>query len=146
METSMDRLRRDVTADKIFLVQLVDGKRLDYPLTQEHPWHVEGQPARMSWSRNARCFLFEEKGYLPVMAVLNAILSTGYKGPVSFELFSRTMNEAGSHVPDSHAKRGIESWKRILRHLELGVVGKVATADSKATSVQHTLNSANCTS
>jgi 4-hydroxyphenylpyruvate dioxygenase len=35
------------------------------------------------------------------------------------ELFSRTMAKGGKHVPDEHARRGLEAWKKLSERLSL---------------------------
>ena len=63
----------------------------------------------------------EDRGaYLPAEDVAKAIISgLGYTGYVSMELFSRTMNEEGQHVPDQHAARGILAWQKLQKRLNL---------------------------
>jgi 4-hydroxyphenylpyruvate dioxygenase len=84
-------------------------------------FYVEGQRARMSWSRNCRLFLCEEKrgGYLPVLECLKAICDEkeglGYKGWVSMELFNRSLTEEGEDVPRKHAERAMDSWKKVVK-------------------------------
>ncbi|KAJ5907393.1 3-dehydroshikimate dehydratase [Penicillium taxi] len=95
---------------------------METPLVSVHPFHVDGQPAWMSWSRNARTFIYEEDrgAYLPVEEISKAIIhKIGYKGYVSMEMFSRTMSEEGQHVPDEHATRGIAAWKKLKERLQL---------------------------
>ncbi|KIX96434.1 uncharacterized protein Z520_07700 [Fonsecaea multimorphosa CBS 102226] len=120
LQRSLDKMVRTIDSSKIFYVQLVDGERLESPLTPGHPFWVDGQPARMSWSRNARVFAFEERGYMPVLKVLRALVDPpprglGYKGWISLELFSRTMAESGDQVPFEHAQRGLNSWNRVVQ-------------------------------
>ena len=123
LEASIQRLRAIVPASKIFLVQLVDAERLSSPLVEGHEWYQADQPARMSWSRNARCLPFErERGaYLPVMKILEAVTDktngAGYDGYISFELFSRTMNEKGEHVVEEHARRAATSWEKVVEYM-----------------------------
>ena len=114
MQSSIKLLRESLDPKKIFYVEVVDGERLDQPLDEQHPFHVDGQLPRMSWSRNARLFPFEAKGYLPVIETLEAILSSGFTGYISFEFFSRTANDPNPKVPEEHAKRAQDSW-RLLR-------------------------------
>lgn len=124
LDASLKRLVDNVDVSKVFYIQLVDAERLDGPLDQTHPYFVEKQPARMSWSRNARCFMYEsDRGaYLPVEKVAKAIIEgLGYKGAVSMELFSRTMSDPRPDVPTEHARRGIRSWETIKDVLALDV-------------------------
>jgi 4-hydroxyphenylpyruvate dioxygenase len=120
LRLSLERLRKvDVT--KVFYVEVVDAERMRKPLREGHEWRVEGQKPRMSWSRNARLFPFETEsrgGYLPVLEIFEVITKeVGYTGYVSFELFSRTMTEAGDHVPEEHARRGEASWGKLVEYM-----------------------------
>lgn len=121
IEQSIARLRSEVDVNKIFYVQVVDAERLSSPLDASHSFHVDGQPTRMNWSRNARLFAFEEDrgGYLPVLEVARAIFDLGFEGWVSLELFSRTLLEKHRNVPSQHAMRGIESWRKLVDALQL---------------------------
>ncbi|KAH0389879.1 hypothetical protein KCU89_g16201, partial [Aureobasidium melanogenum] len=99
-----------------------DAERIDPPLDEKHPFHAEGQPSRMSWSRNARCFIYEtdRNAYLPVERVARAIIEgLGFEGYVSMELFSRTLTDPEPDVPASHAQRGIQAWERFVNALRL---------------------------
>ncbi|KAL4976330.1 xylose isomerase-like protein [Aspergillus desertorum] len=108
---------------KIFYIQLVDGERLSAPLDEKHPFYVDGQPARMSWSRNARLFPCEEErgGYLPVLEIARVFFEIGFEGWVSLELFSRTCNDPDGKTVGEHARRGMESWRRVVAALGLDV-------------------------
>ncbi|KAJ5767414.1 uncharacterized protein N7511_005030 [Penicillium nucicola] len=122
LKASMDRLVKTVDVRKVFYVQVVDAERLGQPLIEGHEYHVPGQPARMSWSRNCRLFAMEEDrgGYLPIIKIAQAIFhQLGYEGWVSLELFSRSMADTASATPMEHAKRGSESWERLKHALSL---------------------------
>ncbi|KAJ5113115.1 hypothetical protein N7456_001649 [Penicillium angulare] len=122
LKQSIDRLAKEVDVAKVFYIQVVDAERMESPLVPGHPFHVDGQPARMNWSRNARTFMYEEDrdAYLPVEDVARAIISgLGYVGYVSMELFSRTMAEEGGNVPTEHAERGIVAWKKFQANFKL---------------------------
>jgi 4-hydroxyphenylpyruvate dioxygenase len=118
-QTAITRLRSKLAGamDKVFYVEVCDGERLDQPLLPDHPWYDPEQLPRMSWSRNARLFPFEEPGYLPALEILEAICETGYTGHVSFELFSRTANRPEKDVPEQHARRGQIAWTRLADHM-----------------------------
>ncbi|KPI35222.1 3-dehydroshikimate dehydratase [Cyphellophora attinorum] len=113
LTTTLHNLRTRLDPSKIFYIEAVDGERLDAPLVEGHPFHNADQVPRMSWSRNARLFPFEERGYLPVTEILKAIEDVGYEGYVAFEFFSRTAHEQGEHVPIEHAQRAQKSWRKI---------------------------------
>src|ERR1700751_4577113 len=61
-----------IPADRIFLVQLADAPQLDLDV--------------LSWSRHFRCF--PGQGNLPVRDFMQAVEATGYKGPLSLEIFN----------------------------------------------------------
>jgi 4-hydroxyphenylpyruvate dioxygenase len=115
---SLRGLVREVDVRKVFYVQAGDAERLSRPLDKEHFFFVEGQKARMSWSRNARLFTCEEErgGYLPIADVLKAICDEkeglGYKGWISMEIFNRSLLERGCEVPTDHTRRAVKSWQR----------------------------------
>ncbi|KAE8133680.1 xylose isomerase-like protein [Aspergillus pseudotamarii] len=122
LTASIQNLVQTVDVNKLFYVQVVDAERMQSPLIEGHPFYVEGQPARMSWSRNARLFLYEQErgGYLPVVQVAEAFLKgLDFEGWVSMELFSRSMADPDSTVPGTHAQRGIKAWNRLAEELDL---------------------------
>lgn len=122
LAASLAALAREVDLRKVFYIQVVDAERMAAPLVPGHPFHVDGQPPRMSWSRNARTFAYEEDrgAYLPVERVARAIIEDlGYRGWVSMELFSRTMAEEGVHVPAEHSRRGMVAWGKLQERLKL---------------------------
>ncbi len=119
MSMSFEEMKSVIDVRKIFYVQIADAERLQSPLLEGHAFYVDDQPARMSWSRNARLFPFEENGYLPIIQGLNAITKLppeglGYRGWVSLELFSRTMADQSPSVPADHAKRGKDAWNKLV--------------------------------
>ena len=72
---------QSIPADKIFLVQLADAPKLGLDV--------------LSWSRHFRCF--PGQGDLPVAGFMEAVLATGYAGPLSLEIFNDQFR-AGSAV------------------------------------------------
>lgn len=122
LKASIERLVKTVDVNKVFYIQVVDAERMTSPLVKGHEFYVEGLPARMCWSRNARAFMYEEDrgAYLPAQDIAEAIIfGLGYKGYVSMELFSRTMSEEGHDVPKQHAQRGIKAWHKFVEALKL---------------------------
>ncbi|ESZ92489.1 hypothetical protein SBOR_7152 [Sclerotinia borealis F-4128] len=123
---SMEKMVQAIDAKKVFYIQIADAERLAVPLVEGNEYYVEGQKARMSWSRNCRLFLGEQNrgGYLPVMDVVKAICDgLGYKGWVSFELFNRSLVAKGDHVPREHAERAMRSWKYVCGEMGWDNVG-----------------------
>src|SRR5579864_1341659 len=62
----------DIPGEKIFFVQLADAPRL--------------QMDPLSWSRHFRCF--PGQGELDVTGLLECVLRSGYRGPLSLEIFN----------------------------------------------------------
>ena len=117
MATSLAKLRK-IDVSKIFYVEVVDAERLPSALVEGHPWHKSEQSPRMSWSRNARLFPFEKNAYLPILDIVKVLTEElGYTGYISFELFNRSMSEAGENVPEEHAARGARSWRKLCRYM-----------------------------
>lgn len=122
LRLSMEKLRKTIDMRKVFYVQVVDAERMTEPLVQGHPYYAEDQPARMSWSRNARLFVYEtdQGGYLPAVEIAKVVLKDlEFDGWVSMELFSRTLAYTESTIPHSHAQRGIAAWKKLKSELVL---------------------------
>ena len=126
LRASIARIPATVDPAKIFFLQVVDGERLTEPLDENHEYHVPGQPVRMSWSRNARLFPFEEDrgGYLPIAEVARSFFATGFEGWVSLELFSRTLADPDPSTPREHARRGMESYRKLESVLGLPSSGR----------------------
>lgn len=117
---SIDKLVKTIDVEKIFFVQVVDAEFLAEPLLEGHPYYNSSQRKRMSWSRNCRLFYGEENAYLPIAAILRAILvDLGYSGWVSAELFNKSLTEADPSVPASHAQRAAQSWQKIVEEFNL---------------------------
>lgn len=117
MAASMKELASVVDVNRVFLVQIADGARLAAPLLPGHPLYDSDLPARMSWSRQHRLFYGEadRSGYLPVDQILNNILGNlGYRGWLSFEVFNRRTSGTDASVPAEMARRGAESWAKLV--------------------------------
>ncbi|RJE23834.1 3-dehydroshikimate dehydratase [Aspergillus sclerotialis] len=118
LQACLASLRR-IDPRRIYYIQVVDGERLNSALDETHPFYVKGRPCRMSWSRNARLFPFEEErgAFMPVLEVVKAILDAGFEGWVSLELFHRDLARKDDTVPAEYAARGIESLRELGRRL-----------------------------
>jgi 4-hydroxyphenylpyruvate dioxygenase len=95
---------QSIPADRIFLVQLADAPKLGLDV--------------LSWSRHFRCF--PGQGDLPVAGFMEAVLATGYNGPLSLEIFNDQFR-AGSAVRT--ATDGLRSL--ILLEDRLGAAAKL---------------------
>lgn len=121
LQASLDRFVETCPIERIFYVQFSDGERFVPPLTPEHRFYQADLPSALTWSRNMRLFPLETElgGYLPVQEIGNAWLKRkGWKGVVSMEIFDWRMREEASRRPDENAKRGMESWKKLVAALE----------------------------
>ncbi len=121
LKRSMEQLVAEVDVQKVFYVQIGDAERLDQPLDVGHPFYSETQLARMSWSRNARIFAFEEheNGCLPIEPILKAIVQgLKFEGYLSVEIFSRKLFDKDPAVPGQYAARGMKSWEKIMQKIK----------------------------
>lgn len=80
---SMERLAKEVPADKIYLLQISDAYKLETPITEADG---DGLRPRGRWSHDFRPVPFKG-GYLPVVGVARAVLGTGFRGWFSYEVF-----------------------------------------------------------
>ncbi|KAJ5263224.1 hypothetical protein N7478_010829 [Penicillium angulare] len=111
---SMASLAATVPGDRIFFFQCGDAELVN-PLTFLPP-DDPSIPALLPWSRSHRLYPMEESrgAYMPVELVAAAVLATGYKGPLSLEVFNTSLNQGGDDVAGSHADRGMEGLKRLF--------------------------------
>ena len=117
LHASVHELVSEVDPAEIFYIQVVDAERLAAPLDARHPLYVEGNPARMSWSRACRLFYGEtERGaYMPIREVMEALVQgLGWRGWVSMEMFNRSLEDPTATVPQEHAARGMKSWEKLV--------------------------------
>jgi len=85
----------DVPGDRIGFLQVADAPLLDMNV--------------LEWSRHHRCF--PGQGMLDVQGVVSAVLSSGYRGPLSLEVFS-------DHVRETDPGRTARAGMRSLLFLE----------------------------
>ncbi|CAI4217749.1 unnamed protein product [Parascedosporium putredinis] len=109
LKESLERLL-EIDLSKVFYIQVVDAEKMETPLVKGHPFHVDGNPPRMNWSRNARAYMYEtDRGaYLPVEDVARTLIHG-----------LGTMSEEGERVPEEHAQRGIRAWTKLCQRLGL---------------------------
>lgn len=50
---------------------------------------------------------------MPVEVATAAVIATGYKGPISLEVFNNSLSEPGDDIPTSHAKRGMTGLQKL---------------------------------
>lgn len=120
LAASMSRLVKELDLNKVFYVQLSDAERMASPLIEGHEFYHEAQPPRMSWSRNARLFPFEEDqgGYMPIVPIARAIVNElGYRGWISMEIFSRHLLGSNPGIPAEYAERAMISYSKVREEL-----------------------------
>lgn len=113
LEKSLRRLVTEVDPKKIFYVQLSDAERLRSPLVRGHAFFQESMKPRMSWSRNARLFPFEDQrnAYLPIWRICYALfVEMKWEGWVSEEVFHKSLYTPGDRVVSDLAMRAKVSW------------------------------------
>jgi 4-hydroxyphenylpyruvate dioxygenase len=81
----------EVPADKLFFVQLADAPWLDMDV--------------LSWSRHFRNF--PGQGQLPVTEFLRAALASGYRGPLSLEIFNDDFRAAPARLTAQDGLRSL---------------------------------------
>ncbi|KAL3457234.1 xylose isomerase-like protein [Aspergillus heterothallicus] len=115
---SMGELVQRVPGEKVFFFQIADAQRVD-PGVFKRPDDPR-VPALLPWSRGYRLFPCERDrgGYLPVEIVVAAVLATGYEGPLSLEVFNRSLSEPGEEVVEEHARRGIVSLRKLVEEVK----------------------------
>lgn len=109
---SLKRLTAEVSPDKIFSIQLGDAYKLPSPADPEKlKW-----PPRLYWAAAWRTKPSMGLGFLPVDQVTDAILKTGFVGPISLECFDGGRDgqtpPAGSAL--EQAKLLSESWDKSI--------------------------------
>jgi 4-hydroxyphenylpyruvate dioxygenase len=111
----LQRLRRRVPSDSIFFVQLGDAELVD-PEVFRPPEDPE-VPRLLPWSREHRLYPIESErgGYMPVELVAAAVLATGYQGPLSLEVFNKSLASHDSSVPPHHAERGYTGLQNLMQ-------------------------------
>lgn len=115
---SMASLVRTLPAEKIFFFQVGDAACVD-PRTFMPPTDSDTPPL-LPWSRAHRLFPFETvKGaYMPAEFVAAAVLATGYKGPMSLEIFNTAFDAPNQEVPEESATRGVVALTKLTGALK----------------------------
>ncbi|KAJ5734986.1 uncharacterized protein N7483_000111 [Penicillium malachiteum] len=111
---SMASLANSVPGDRIFFFQCGDAELMS-PSTFLPP-DDPSVPALLPWSRSHRLYPLEQSrgAYMPAELVTAAVLATGYKGPISLEVFNASLNVPGDDIATTHAFRGMEGLKKLF--------------------------------
>lgn len=111
-QDSLEELGREVPKEKIYFLQISDAYKLEKPLSKEAD--ESGLRSRGRWSHDFRPMPFDG-GYLPVVDVARAVLSTGFRGWFSMEIFDGGRDGRGKEYDlGEFAKRAMESHERLL--------------------------------
>ncbi|EGC43976.1 3-dehydroshikimate dehydratase [Histoplasma capsulatum var. duboisii H88] len=119
--SSIASMVASVPAEKIFLLQIADAELIDTATLNLTRYQNPDAPQLLPWSRNFRLFPMEEErgAYMPVELITAAILAAGYEGPLSMEVFSRSLERPDADVPKTHAQRAFRSFEMIMKAAEL---------------------------
>ncbi|KAI1087932.1 xylose isomerase-like protein [Rostrohypoxylon terebratum] len=107
----LDELRRTVSPEKIYLLQISDAYRMDPPIKAKT--NEEGLRPRGQWSHDHRPLPFDG-GYLPVQGFLKAVLGTGFRGWLSIEVFDSRAPGKYSNMLE-YSKKAMSSLRRLLQ-------------------------------
>lgn len=108
---SLGQLRKEIPADKIYLLQISDAYKLKEPITGQD---ADGLRPRGRWSHDYRPLPYDG-GYLPVAEVARAILDTGFKGWFSYEVFDGGPDGKGKEYELDHfAQQAARCQKRLM--------------------------------
>ena len=113
LEASLDKLIDEVPPEKIFFLQISDAYKPPKPFSKETDG--DGLRPRGRWSHDFRPIPYSEGGYLPVTEVLTALLSTGYKGWLSMEVFDSGPDGKGKEYDlGDFAKVAMEAHRKLV--------------------------------
>lgn len=82
---SLAELMATLPPEKIFILQVSDGYRMTPPIGSDDGVKTKQRP-KAQWSHAHRPLPFHD-GYLPVQEIFDSVLSTGFRGWLSVEVF-----------------------------------------------------------
>ncbi|KAH6968172.1 xylose isomerase-like protein [Fusarium avenaceum] len=106
---SLEDLATTIPGDKIYLLQISDGYKMDPPI--EDKKDESGSRPRCRWSHDYRPLPYDG-GYLPVKDMLHAVLKTGFRSWLSVEVFDGTKEEDTDM--NAYTQEAVESLKKLL--------------------------------
>ena len=116
---SLERLSKEIPAEKIYILQISDAYKPPAPLSQHpDPPDDSGLRPRGRWSMAFRPPPFQG-GYLPVIGVTKAVIGTGFRGWFSMEIFDGGKDGKGKDWEkegelERYALGAMESHKKLL--------------------------------
>ncbi|KAL2015116.1 hypothetical protein VTK56DRAFT_6290 [Thermocarpiscus australiensis] len=109
---SLQELSHTVPADKIYFLQISDAYRLDPPLDATASPGTGLRP-RGQWSHKHRPLPYDG-GYLPITDFVRAVLSTGFRGWLSIEVFDGRFEEKYGNDLRKFARKAMEAYRRLI--------------------------------
>ncbi|KAK2030768.1 xylose isomerase-like TIM barrel [Colletotrichum zoysiae] len=110
-EISLQELAKTVPPEKVYFLQISDAYKPEPPL-EDKP-DESGLRPRGRWSHDYRPLPYDG-GYLPILQFLEAVMSTGFRGWLSVEVFDGKFEEKYGDDLESYAKKGKEAVVRML--------------------------------
>ncbi|KZL64212.1 xylose isomerase-like tim barrel [Colletotrichum incanum] len=110
-EISLQELAKTVPPEKVYFLQISDAYKVEPPL--ENKTDESGLRPRGRWSHDHRPLPYDG-GYLPILQFLEAVMSTGFRGWLSVEVFDGKFEEKYGDDLERYAKKGKESVVKML--------------------------------
>ncbi|KAI3530398.1 xylose isomerase-like TIM barrel [Colletotrichum filicis] len=110
-EISLQELAKTVPPEKIYFLQISDAYKVSPPLGKEPD--ESGLRPRGRWSHDHRPLPFDG-GYLPILQFLEAVMSTGFRGWLSVEVFDGKFEEKYGDDLSGYAKKGRDGVVKML--------------------------------
>ncbi|KAM0189627.1 hypothetical protein ACHAPI_009935 [Fusarium lateritium] len=110
---SLEELSATIPGDKIYLLQISDGYKMDPPI--EDKKDESGSRPRCRWSHDYRPLPYDG-GYLPVKDMLHAVLKTGFRSWLSVEVFDGIKGEDTDM--NAYTEKAVGSLKKLLTSSE----------------------------
>ncbi|KAK1995612.1 xylose isomerase-like TIM barrel [Colletotrichum falcatum] len=110
-ETSLRELAETVPPEKVYFLQISDAYKVEPPL-DDGP-DEGGLRPRGRWSHDHRPLPYDG-GYLPILPFLEAVMSTGFRGWLSVEVFDGKFEDKYGDDLEAYAKKGREGVVKML--------------------------------
>ncbi|KAL0932160.1 3-dehydroshikimate dehydratase [Colletotrichum truncatum] len=110
-EISLQELAKTVPPEKIFFLQISDAYKVSPPLDAKPD--ESGLRPRGRWSHDYRPLPYDG-GYLPILQFLEAVMSTGFRGWLSIEVFDGKFEEKYGDDLERYANKGREAVVKML--------------------------------
>ncbi|OLN83443.1 3-dehydroshikimate dehydratase 1 [Colletotrichum chlorophyti] len=110
-EISLQELAKTVPPEKIFFLQISDAYKVEPPL--EAGIDENGLRPRGRWSHDYRPLPFDG-GYLPILQFFEAVMSTGFRGWLSIEVFDGKFEEKYGDDLEGYATKGRDGVVKLL--------------------------------